>query len=192
MVLAHSLARGRQAGFAFALGCTLGCMTHILWATLGVSAAVLASPTAFTALKWLGAAYLVWMAISAWRARPRPDGWREHQTPLVAGRLARFSGQRHQPEGGVVLSGIHASVHPPRLRPGHPANAHPRRHLHGADHRRLRLDCRAGGTHRSMDAEASTNGALARPLRQPRFPRPGCKTGRRLAFGLKRRKPTAG
>lgn len=72
MVLAHSLARGRQAGFAFALGCTLGCMTHILWATLGVSAALLASPKAFTALKWLGAAYLAWMAISAWRARPGP------------------------------------------------------------------------------------------------------------------------
>jgi len=68
MVLAHSLARGWRAGLGFALGCTLGCMTHILWATLGVSAALLASPVVFSALKWAGAAYLVWMAVSTWRS----------------------------------------------------------------------------------------------------------------------------
>lgn len=81
MVLAHSLARGRRAGLGFALGCTLGCLTHILWATLGVSAAVLASPVAFTALKWAGAAYLVWLAVSAWRATPGLSA------PLRAGRI---------------------------------------------------------------------------------------------------------
>jgi len=67
MVLAHSLARGWRAGLGFAIGCTLGCLSHILWATLGVSAALMASPLAFMVLKWLGAIYLVWMAVSAWR-----------------------------------------------------------------------------------------------------------------------------
>jgi len=70
MVLAHSLARGWRAGVGFAIGCTLGSMTHILWATLGVSAALLASPRVFAMLKWAGAAYLIWMAISAWRNAP--------------------------------------------------------------------------------------------------------------------------
>jgi threonine/homoserine/homoserine lactone efflux protein len=68
MVLAHSLARGRRAGMAIALGCTLGCLTHILWATLGLSAALAASPRAFTALKLAGAAYLAWLGIQALRS----------------------------------------------------------------------------------------------------------------------------
>lgn len=72
MVLAHSLARGRRAGLAFALGCALGCMTHMVWAAIGLSAALLASPVAFNGLKWLGAAYLVWMAVGAWRTRTGP------------------------------------------------------------------------------------------------------------------------
>nr|HPR08186.1 LysE family transporter [Denitromonas sp.] len=40
MVLGQSLARGRMAGFGIAVGCALGCFTHVLWATLGVSAAL--------------------------------------------------------------------------------------------------------------------------------------------------------
>ncbi len=84
LVLGQSLARGRLAGFGIAVGCALGCFTHILWATLGVSAALAASPRAFTLLKLAGAAYLVWIGIQAWRAgsptalsshgatRPRP------------------------------------------------------------------------------------------------------------------------
>ena len=68
LVLGESLARGRLAGFGIAVGCALGCFTHILWATLGVSAALAASPRAFTALKLAGAAYLVWIGVQAWRA----------------------------------------------------------------------------------------------------------------------------
>ncbi len=68
MVLAHSLARGRRAGVGMALGCALGCVTHVLWATLGVSAALAASPGAFTALKIVGALYLVWLGIGALRS----------------------------------------------------------------------------------------------------------------------------
>lgn len=68
MVLGQSLARGRKAGFGLALGCALGCFTHTLWATLGVSAVLLASPNAFFALKVAGAAYLTWLGIQALRS----------------------------------------------------------------------------------------------------------------------------
>ena len=40
-----------MAGFGIAVGCALGCVTHILWATLGVSAVIASSPTLFLALK---------------------------------------------------------------------------------------------------------------------------------------------
>lgn len=78
MVLGQSLARGRAAGFGLALGCALGCFTHTLWATLGVSAILLASPNAFMALKLAGAAYLTWLGVQALRsgsvAAPKADG----------------------------------------------------------------------------------------------------------------------
>ncbi len=68
MVLGQSLARGRMAGFGIAVGCALGCFTHTLWATLGVSAVLAAAPNAFLALKIAGAAYLVWLGINALRS----------------------------------------------------------------------------------------------------------------------------
>lgn len=64
-VLALGLSRGRRAGIGFGLGCALGCFTHTLWAVLGISAVLAASETAFTALKLIGAAYLVWLG---WQA----------------------------------------------------------------------------------------------------------------------------
>lgn len=83
MVLAHSLSRGPRAGLALALGCTAGCLTHILWATLGLSAALAASPRAFFVLKLAGAAYLLWLGWQALRADPAapPTPIAEHRRP---------------------------------------------------------------------------------------------------------------
>ena len=47
----------------FGFGCALGCLTHTLWAALGVTAAIAASAMAFTALKLAGAAYLFYLGI---------------------------------------------------------------------------------------------------------------------------------
>jgi threonine/homoserine/homoserine lactone efflux protein len=69
MVLSVGIARGRRQGMAFGLGCALGCLSHTLLATLGVSALIKASPMAFTALKVAGGAYLIWMGIGALRSR---------------------------------------------------------------------------------------------------------------------------
>jgi threonine/homoserine/homoserine lactone efflux protein len=76
MVLGVGMSRGRRQGMAFGLGCALGCLTHTLLATLGVSALLAASPIAFTALKVAGGLYLVWLGLGAVRSRggARVDG----------------------------------------------------------------------------------------------------------------------
>jgi threonine/homoserine/homoserine lactone efflux protein len=56
--------RSARAGVVAALGITAGCFVHIAAAALGISALIAASATAFTVLKWLGAAYLVYMGLS--------------------------------------------------------------------------------------------------------------------------------
>eukprot|EP01030_Chromulinospumella_sphaerica_P029590 gene29590-30036_t len=61
MVLSVGMSRGRRQGMAFGLGCALGCLSHTVLATLGVSALIKASPLAFGALKLLGGGYLVWL-----------------------------------------------------------------------------------------------------------------------------------
>lgn len=65
MVLGMGMSRGRRQGMAFGLGCALGCLSHTALAVMGVSAMVAASPLTFTALKWLGGGYLVWLGVQA-------------------------------------------------------------------------------------------------------------------------------
>lgn len=72
-ILAQGAKRGRRAGSAAALGIVAGCFVHILAAALGLSALVAASSTAFSVLKWLGAAYLVYVGWGMLRAAKRSD-----------------------------------------------------------------------------------------------------------------------
>ena len=69
MVLGMGMSRGRRQGMAFGLGCALGCLSHTVLATLGVSALIAASPVAFTTLKVCGGAYLIWLGIQALRSK---------------------------------------------------------------------------------------------------------------------------
>ena len=67
-ILSLGLTHGRHAGIGFAFGCALGCVTHTIWATLGVAAIVATSDVAFGSLKFAGAAYLVYLGIRALRS----------------------------------------------------------------------------------------------------------------------------
>jgi threonine/homoserine/homoserine lactone efflux protein len=72
-VAARTLARGRNEGLASSFGTGLGGLVHVLAGAAGVSAVVMASAEAFTALKLLGAVYLVWLGIKTIReARVAP------------------------------------------------------------------------------------------------------------------------
>lgn len=73
-VIGSGVAHGRRGGVLAALGVGAGCMVHIALAALGLSALLAASATAFTLVKWVGAAYLVWIGLSMLRARrPRSN-----------------------------------------------------------------------------------------------------------------------
>ena len=67
--LAIGMARGRREAVAYAFGVGIGCMTHTLWAVLGVSALVAASEALFNLVKLAGVAYLLWLGVQALRAR---------------------------------------------------------------------------------------------------------------------------
>ncbi|UJW80925.1 LysE family translocator [Hydrogenophaga sp. SL48] len=62
-IVSNALKSGVRAGIVAALGIVSGCFVHVFAAALGVSALLATSATAFTVLKWIGAAYLVWMGI---------------------------------------------------------------------------------------------------------------------------------
>lgn len=69
-IVTHSLRSGARAGVVAGLGITAGCFVHVFAAALGVSALLATSAWAFTVLKWLGAAYLLWLGVRLLMAKP--------------------------------------------------------------------------------------------------------------------------
>ncbi|NLA34953.1 MAG: LysE family translocator [Actinobacteria bacterium] len=67
-IVGQGIAGGRPAAVRAALGVEIGSLIHILAASLGLSALLARSAAAYEMLRWVGAAYLVWLAIGAFRA----------------------------------------------------------------------------------------------------------------------------
>ena len=68
-IVTQGLKSGVRAGLVASLGIVSGCFVHVFAAAFGVGALLAASSTAFTVLKWVGAAYLVWMGVKLLWAR---------------------------------------------------------------------------------------------------------------------------
>ena len=101
MVLSVGMSRGRRQGMVFGLGCALGCLSHTVLATLGVSALIKASPLAFGALKLLGGAYLIWLGFGALRSR--------------GGARVEGAGLPHESLGRLFAKGLFANAVNPKV-----------------------------------------------------------------------------
>ena len=97
--LAAGLSRGARASVIAAFGCTLGIVPHIAVAITGLAAVLHTSALAFEALKYLGVAYLLWMAWSTLREHGALSV--QQSAPLAARR--------------VVVAGILINILNPKL-----------------------------------------------------------------------------
>lgn len=70
LVLSYALSKGRSVAVASAAGVATGDFIAMSASLAGLGALVLASATLFTALKWIGAVYLVWLGIKLIRSAP--------------------------------------------------------------------------------------------------------------------------
>ncbi len=90
-IVASAARGGRRDGVIASLGVGAGALVHILAAVLGLSAILASSQAAFNAIKWIGAAYLLWLAFSLVRSgaapkqqvRPPGSGWRLFRAAML-------------------------------------------------------------------------------------------------------------
>lgn len=86
-VVARSVAQGRRAGLISALGLSAGALVHVLAATVGLSAILLTSATAFGVVKILGAGYLIYLGLKALFSRSAVAAGLETPDAVPAARL---------------------------------------------------------------------------------------------------------
>jgi threonine/homoserine/homoserine lactone efflux protein len=68
MIISYALGHGRRAAYSIVAGVALGDFTAMTASMLGLGALLATSAEIFTAVKWIGAAYLVYLGIMLWRA----------------------------------------------------------------------------------------------------------------------------
>ncbi|MDL2407818.1 LysE family translocator [Rhizobium calliandrae] len=73
-VASQSLSAGASAGLRSTAGVCIGYMAHSALVALGLAAIIAASPTLFAALRWLGVAYLVYLAFQLVKSSMKADG----------------------------------------------------------------------------------------------------------------------
>jgi threonine/homoserine/homoserine lactone efflux protein len=105
-IVTHSLRSGAKAGVVAGLGITAGCFVHVFAAALGVGALLATSATAFAALKWLGAAYLLWVGFRLLASKP-PDAAPDLQAIALSQAPASL--------GAVFLGGFWTNVLNPKV-----------------------------------------------------------------------------
>ena len=72
-IVTRSVTQGRAAGLVSVLGVHVGSLVHVAFAAVGISALLYASATAFTVVKYAGAAYLVFLGLQKLVGRARED-----------------------------------------------------------------------------------------------------------------------
>lgn len=85
LVLGRTVEGGRKVGIATGLGIALGDLIHTLFAAVGLSALLMTSSLAFSVVKYVGAAYLVYLGVRAFLAQPA-DPTLPKTTPITPAR----------------------------------------------------------------------------------------------------------
>ncbi|MEP4193308.1 MAG: LysE family translocator [Sneathiella sp.] len=73
-ILAQTARGGRKAGFSALFGIWTGALMHVLMAAAGLSALLVSSAIALSFVKWVGAVYLIWLGIQAFRSSGTEGG----------------------------------------------------------------------------------------------------------------------
>ncbi|MEP1765313.1 MAG: LysE family translocator [Sulfitobacter sp.] len=87
LVLSYALSKGRSVAVASAAGVALGDLGAMSASLLGLGALVMASATLFTVLKWIGAAYLIYMGVKLIRSAPSSGLVLPEAETITAGRV---------------------------------------------------------------------------------------------------------
>jgi threonine/homoserine/homoserine lactone efflux protein len=82
LIMTRGASQGARAGCTAALGIGAGTFVHVFAAALGLSAILATSATAFTVVKYVGAAYILYMAIGLLRSKPRSAAAQAAVAPL--------------------------------------------------------------------------------------------------------------
>lgn len=118
-IVSRSVSDGREAGLAAVAGLTLGNLAHALAAAAGLSAILATSATAFSTVKYLGAAYLIYVGV---RTLMRPPPVIDPDQPGVSARRAFTQGivvNVLNPKVALFfLSFLPQFIHPENGRPG--------------------------------------------------------------------------
>ena len=80
LVISYAISHGRKVAAATVAGVALGDFTAMTASMLGLGALLATSSTIFTALKWIGAAYLIYLGVKLWRAPVSGEASEEEET----------------------------------------------------------------------------------------------------------------
>jgi threonine/homoserine/homoserine lactone efflux protein len=87
LVISYALGHGRRSATATVAGVALGDFTAMTASMLGLGVLLATSAAVFTVLKWIGAAYLIYLGIKLWRAPVAADGAIGDDRETRAGRI---------------------------------------------------------------------------------------------------------
>ena len=112
-IIASAARGGRRDGVIASLGVGTGALVHILAAVLGLSAILASSQAAFNLIKWIGAAYLLWLAFSLVRSKEAPKARRARPAARLAAVPRGDAGQHPQSQGRALLPRLPAAIRRP-------------------------------------------------------------------------------
>lgn len=121
VVTKNVLLHGRRAGLGTSLGVSAGLALWTLAAAIGVASLVRASAVAFTVLKLIGAAYLIWLGVQSWRAARTAgtEGQLEGSSHALMGPMGGFRQGLFSDLANPKIGIFFTSLLPQFVSPGH-------------------------------------------------------------------------